>query len=239
MQAILIAIFHKKFFSIMPSPRSFPATTGSFFGLTWPGKDDAAARVHEEVKAKREVVKGTGASPNSVTIADNLDALKDFIARSVQADVIYIDPPYNTGKDFVYRDNFRQRRDMRSEHFGQWHSEWLSMMLPRLILARDVLSKNGFIFVSIGESEVAHLRLMMDEVFGEDCFAGQLIWKKGGTGKNDSKYAIVEHEYVLCYAKSASNPGLDWMQIWRNTTHIRARRWRIWSHSCRFRPSSR
>lgn len=209
MQAILIAIFHKKFFSIMPSPRSFPATTGSFFGLTWPGKDDAAARVHEEVKAKREVVKGTGASPNSVTIADNLDALKDFIARSVQADVIYIDPPYNTGKDFVYRDNFRQRRDMRSEHFGQWHSEWLSMMLPRLILARDVLSINGFIFVSIGESEVAHLRLMMDEVFGEDCFAGQFIWKKGGTGKNDSKYAIVEHEYVLCYAKSASNPGFN------------------------------
>ena len=193
----------------MTPNHSSPPPSDSLFGLTWPGKKEAAARAHEELKVRRDVVKRAGPSPHSVTEADNLNALKDFVARNFHADVIYIDPPYNTGKDFVYRDNFRQRRDMRSEHFGQWHAEWLSMMLPRLILAREVLTDNGFIFVSIGESEVAHLRLIMNEVFGEDCFAGQLIWKKGGTGKNDSKYAVVEHEYVLCYAKNASNPGFN------------------------------
>lgn len=166
-------------------------------------------QAHGELKVRRDVVKRVSSSPHTVTEADNLDALKDFVARGFHADVIYIDPPYNTGKDFVYRDNFRQRREVRSEHFGQWHAEWLSMMLPRIILAREVLADTGFIFVSIGESEAAHLRLIMNEVFGEDCFAGQLIWKKGGTGKNDSKYAVIEHEYVLCYAKSASNPGFN------------------------------
>lgn len=193
----------------MTPNHSSPPPSNSIFGLTWPGKKEAAARAYEELKVRRDVVKRAGSSPHSVTEADNLDALKDFVVRNFHADVIYIDPPYNTGKDFVYRDNFRQRRDMRSEHFGQWHAEWLSMMLPRLILAREVLTDDGFIFVSIGESEVAHLRLIMNEVFGEDCFAGQLIWKKGGTGKNDSKYAVVEHEYVLCYAKNASNPGFN------------------------------
>ena len=83
------------------------------------------------------------------------------------------------------------------------------MMLPRLIMARDFLAQHGFIFISIGENEVANLRKVADEVFGEDCFAGQLIWKKAGTGKNDSKYAVVEHEYVLVYAKSPDNPGFN------------------------------
>ena len=194
------------------SPSSVKSASGemdSGFGLVWPGKNQAAALAKEEIANNRKLISGGGSSPNSVNVADNLAALNDFIARGLRADVIYIDPPYNTGKDFVYRDNFRQRRDMRSEHFGQWHAEWLSMMLPRLILAREVLADTGFILVSIGESECAHLRLILNEVFGEDCFAGQLIWKKGGTGKNDSKYAVLEHEYVLCYAKSPANNGFN------------------------------
>lgn len=81
------------------------------------------------------------------------------------------------------------------------------MMLPRLILGREHLSPNGFIFVSIADNEVANLRKVMDEVFGEDCFAGQFVWKKAGTGKNDARYAVVEHEYVLAYAKSPDNSG--------------------------------
>ncbi len=182
---------------------------GSAFGLVWPGKEQAAAQATEKATRTRTLLNGPHSAPNSVTVADNLDALKDFIAQGMRADIIYIDPPYNTGKDFVYRDNFRQRREMRSEHFGQWHAAWLSMMLPRLILAREVLADTGFIIVSIGESESAHLRLLLNEVFGEDCFAGQFIWKKGGTGKNDSKYAVLEHEYILCYAKSPSNPGFN------------------------------
>lgn len=192
-----------------PSTESTSTEMGSVFGLVWPGKERAAALAKEEFTSQRTLISGQGVSPNSVSVADNLTALRDFIARDIRTDVIYIDPPYNTGKDFVYRDNFRKRRDMRSEHFGQWHAEWLSMMLPRLILAREVLADTGFILVSIGESESAHLRLLLNEVFGEDCFAGQLIWKKGGTGKNDSKYAVVEHEYILCYAKSPTNPGFN------------------------------
>lgn len=193
-----------------PSPVERASTdVGSVFGLVWPGKEQAAALAKEESVSKRKLISGRGSSPNSVSVADNLAALNDFIERGMRADIIYIDPPYNTGKDFVYRDNFRQRRDMRSEHFGQWHAEWLSMMLPRLILAREALADAGFILVSIGESESAHLRLLLNEVFGEDCFAGQLIWKKGGTGKNDSKYAVLEHEYILCYAKSPANPGFN------------------------------
>ena len=181
----------------------------SVFGLVWPGKEAAAAQATNKATRTRTLMSGPHSAPNSVTVADNLDALKDFIAQGMRADIIYIDPPYNTGKDFVYRDNFRQRREMRSEHFGQWHAAWLSMMLPRLILAREVLADTGFIIVSIGESESAHLRLLLNEVFGEDCFAGQFIWKKGGTGKNDSKYAVLEHEYILCYAKSPSNAGFN------------------------------
>ena len=130
-------------------------------------------------------------------------------SEGFRADVIYIDPPYNTGKEFVYTDNYRRRRKMGSGSYGQWHAEWLSMMYPRLFLARGVLKETGFIFVSIGEDECANLRKIMDEIFGEDCFAGQLIWKKCGTGKNDSKYAVVEHEYILCYAKSPDNPGFN------------------------------
>lgn len=186
-----------------------PTNDDSAFGLVWPGKNAAAALAASQAAGRQTLISGSDSTTNSVTVADNLSALKSFVARGMKADVIYIDPPYNTGKDFVYRDNFRQRREMRSEHFGQWHAEWLSMMLPRLILAREVLADTGFIVVSIGESECAHVRLLLNEVFGEDCFASQLIWKKGGTGKNDSRYAVQEHEYVLCYAKSPENSGFN------------------------------
>ena len=191
-----------------PAPRS--SSLGSpYFGLTWLGKEAARAEAQRPLDATYFEETDPQDAPHSVTVSDNLDALKLFRAEGFHADVIYIDPPYNTGKDFVYHDNFRQRREIRSENFGQWHAHWLSMMFPRLIVAREVLADTGFIFVSIGESECAHLRLVMDEVFGEDCFAGQMIWKKGGTGKNDSKYAVLEHEYVLCYAKSPANPGFN------------------------------
>ena len=96
-----------------PSPVERASTdVGSVFGLVWPGKEQAAALAKEEVLSKRTLISGRGSSPNSVNVADNLAALNDFIARGLRADVIYIDPPYNTGKVFVYRDNFRQRRDM-------------------------------------------------------------------------------------------------------------------------------
>ncbi|AMO87795.1 DNA methylase family protein [Corynebacterium simulans] len=180
-----------------------------FFGLVWPGKAQAAEQAKIATTKQKIAVSTPAACSNSIVEGDNLDALKLMVADGFAADVIYIDPPYNTGKDFVYKDNYRKRRKMNSGSYSGWHAQWLSMMLPRLILARQVLKDTGFIFVSIGEDESANVRKVLDEIFGENCFAGQLIWKKGGTGKNDSKYAVVEHEYILVYAKSPANPGFN------------------------------
>ncbi|APT92564.1 DNA methyltransferase [Corynebacterium phocae] len=191
-------------------------THESFFGLAWPGKQAAAAQATASA-TWRIIPRRAGGSRtlpevlhNSLTAGDNLEfltLLREPWRESV--DVIYIDPPYNTGRDFIYKDNYRSRREHNSSDHGRWHAQWLSMMFPRLIVAREFLKPSGFICISIGEDEVANLRKVADEVFGEECFAGQLIWKKAGTGKNDSRYAVVEHEYVLVYAKSVDNPGFN------------------------------
>ncbi|MGP5506278.1 site-specific DNA-methyltransferase [Corynebacterium flavescens] len=204
-----------------PSCTTAPSEAPAFFGLVWPGKDAARAAatapsvVEFQCLSHHPRTSGgasqdfTAAGSNRIFIGDNLDALKHLHGEGFRADIIYIDPPYNTGKDFIFRDNFRSRRHMNSKSYAQWHSEWLSLMLPRLILAHALLRRSGFLFVSIGEFECANLRKVLDEVFGEEAFAGQFIWKKAGTGKNDSKYAVVEHEYVLCYAASPDNPGFN------------------------------
>lgn len=183
-----------------------------FFGLVWPGKDEAVAAATRPTSTRLRQRTST-TSPHHFYTGDNVDVLK-HLRDAPQAgcggiDVIYIDPPYNTGRDFIYRDNYRSRREFRAVDHGRWHAEWLSMMYPRLVLARDLLKDSGFICISIGEDEVANLRKVADEIFGEECFAGQLIWKKAGTGKNDSRYAVVEHEYILVYAKSLDNPGFN------------------------------
>ena len=166
------------------------------FGLGWPGKQAAAAQAAEPVAT--ELVREPGeASAHRYYEGDNLEVLKHLRGEFADAvDVIYIDPPYNTGREFVYLDKWPG-------------AAWLSMMYPRLLLARELLAGTGFIAISIGEREVARLRLLCDEVFGEDNFAGELIWKKAGTGKNDSKFAVVEHEYVLVYAKDASTAAFN------------------------------
>ncbi|QPK80154.1 site-specific DNA-methyltransferase [Corynebacterium lizhenjunii] len=187
-------------------------TSASFFGLVWPGKEAARALAEAPSPAEFRPRNRSTTRPaaHRVYVGDNLHVLKHLAqTQPGSVDVIYIDPPYNTGRDFMYRDNFRRRRPSSTADYGRWHADWLSMMLPRLVLARQVLAPHGFICISIGDDECANLRKVADEVFGEDCFAGQLIWKKGGTGKNDSKYAIVEHEYVLVYARTADNPGFN------------------------------
>lgn len=191
---------------------SADGNAAEFFGLVWPGKQAARAAAEAPLTAEFEIdaaLSSVTDSPNSIYLADNLAVLQHWASTGETFDVIYIDPPYNTGRDFVYRDNYRARREVNSGSYAQWHAEWLSMMLPRLILARRVLAENGFIFVSIGEDEAANTRKVLDEVFGEGCYAGQFIWKKAGTGKNDSKYAVVEHKYILCYAKNPDNPGFN------------------------------
>ena len=127
-----------------------------------------------------------------------------------------IDPPYSTGHDFIYRDNFHRsqsdeiddsrgddgdrRYRINSRENGRYHSDWLSMMYPRLMIARNLLSENGVIFISIDDSEQANLKLMCDEVFGTDSFIGQIVWLKKNA-QNDAESIQKNHEYLICYRK--------------------------------------
>ncbi|MGQ2897017.1 DNA methyltransferase [Helicobacter pylori] len=166
---------------------------------------------------------------NAIIIGDNLDALKLLkSAYSEKIKMIYIDPPYNTGNDeFIYPDNFRQDyqkilrevglmetdengKEIESESLkffkntqgSKTHSGWLSFMLPRLKLARDLLKEDGVIFISIDDNECANLKILCDEIFGEDNFVGDFIKQSKVGGGSDSKFIVKEHEYCLVYAKN-------------------------------------
>jgi len=212
----------------LPAPTPMPQEP-----LFWPGKR-AALRVAQEpttatLRPDRENSKDWDTTNNVFIEGDNLEVLK-ILQKHYHGKIkmIYIDPPYNTGKDFVYPDNFKEglatylewtrqvnnegkKVSTNSESEGRYHSNWLNMMYPRLKLARNLLTDDGLIFISIDDHEQDNLRKLCNEVFGETNFAGQFIWKKGGTGKNDSQFAVVEHEYVLAYARRADAAmfGLD------------------------------
>ena len=148
---------------------------------------------------------------------DNLEVLKLLqTAYYRQVKMIYIDPPYNTGNDFVYQDDFKdpieryieitsQTTKSNPETMGRYHTNWLNMMYPRLRLAANLLRDDGVIFISIDDNEVANLRKLCDEVFGEENFVAQLIWERAYSPKNDAKYISNSHDYVLMYAKSLEN----------------------------------
>nr|WP_198166305.1 site-specific DNA-methyltransferase [Prosthecochloris sp. HL-130-GSB] len=157
---------------------------------------------------------------------DNLDALKLLQETYLgKVKMIYIDPPYNTGNDFIYEDDFavdkseyelasgvrdeqgnkqfeEDRWKQNSAAKGRFHSDWLSMMYPRLKLARNLLREDGVMFISIDDGEVAQLRKMCDEVFGEGNFVAQLVWERAFSPKNDAKFISNSHDYVLMFAKS-------------------------------------
>lgn len=153
---------------------------------------------------------------NLIIEGENLEVLK-LLSSSYREKVkcIYIDPPYNTGKDFVYSDNFTQDKraywedagiteegvkiDTNTETDGRYHSNWLNMMYSRLLVARQLLKPDGVIFISIDDDEVHHLRKLCDEIFGEDSFIACLTWEKGR--KNDSRFFSIGHEYIMVYAK--------------------------------------
>ena len=145
---------------------------------------------------------------------DNLEVLK-LLQTSYYRKVkmIYIDPPYNTGNDFVYADDFsdplarykevtQQTTKSNPETMGRYHTNWLNMMYPRLRLAANLLRDDGVIFISIDDNEVHNLRKLCDEVFGEENFVAQLIWERAFSPKNDAKFVSNSHDYVLMYAKS-------------------------------------
>jgi adenine-specific DNA-methyltransferase len=198
------------------------------YQLDWPGKRAAAfaanAPIAKTLRPMREESVDFDTTKNLFIEGDNLDALK-LLQESYLGKVklIYIDPPYNTGNDFVYRDDFaestaeylersRQRSDSgerlvaNTEANGRFHSDWLSMMYPRLKLARNLLRPDGAIVASIDDGEVATLRLLMDEIYGAVNYVGTFVWKsrQNVDSRNKSNLSS-DHEYVVVYARDASN----------------------------------
>ena len=163
------------------------------FGLSWPGKRDAVCAAESPPIGRLMAVPGEGVdeetTANTLIEGDNLDVLK--LLRDTHAGrikLIYIDPPYNTGNDFVYDDDFND------------HARWLTMMYPRLAVARTLLAENGVMFVSIDDTEVAHLRLILNEIFGEDQFIAQICHKARASVSND-KIISSSHNHILLYAR--------------------------------------
>src|SRR6202166_491886 len=196
------------------------------FHFSWAGKDDAVSLL--QTPSAGTLVPCPEESLNFETTGnvfiegDNLEVLKLlFKPYFGRVKLIYIDPPYNTGQDFVYPDNYADplktylqitgQADAEGnlltsnpETSGRYHSTWLSMIYPRLFLARQLLSDDGVIFVSIDDHEVDHLRMLMNEIYGEENRIECFIWKKSYGGGAKEKYAVTQHEYVLLYAKDLS-----------------------------------
>ncbi len=192
------------------------------YHLNWPGKREALltanAPIAKTLRPCREESVDFDSTENLFIEGDNLDALKLLQETYLsKVKMIYIDPPYNTGKDFIYKDNFTVLKDeyekaagerdetggrlvSNPESRGRYHSDWLSMIYPRLSVARHLLCDEGLILISIDDTEQASLRKVCDLVFGEQNFVAQLVWEKGR--KNDAKFFSVGHEYMLVYARN-------------------------------------
>jgi len=140
---------------------------------------------------------------NTFIEGDNLDVLPTLASEFGAVDLVYIDPPYNTGNDFAYRD------DIRGKPGTSRHEEWVGMMRPRLAAARELLDEAGAIFVSIDDNEAAHLRLLMDELFGEQNFLAQVVVNLNPKGRQLGRGFATSHEYLLVYAKDARTTRLD------------------------------
>lgn len=196
------------------------------YQFTWPDKKKsvllANAPINKTLRPCREESVDFDGTENLYIEGDNLEVLKLLQETYLgKIKMIYIDPPYNTGSDFVYEDDFAENTDeylansgqfddegnrlvQNTESNGRFHTDWLNMIYPRLKLAKDLLSDDGVIFISIDDNEVGNLRKVCDEVFGASNFVAQLNWKGRG-GRQDSKYYAVIHEYILCYSKNISN----------------------------------
>ena len=193
------------------------------YRFTWPDKKKsvllANAPINKTLRPCREESVDFDNTENLYIEGDNLEVLKLLQETYLgKIKMIYIDPPYNTGNDFVYEDNFVQNTEEYLSNSGQFdeegnrlfknmdtngrfHTDWLNMIYPRLKLARDLLSDDGVIFISIDDNEVENLKKVCSEVFGERNFVAIINWKGRG-GRQDSRYYAAVHEYILCYAKS-------------------------------------
>ncbi len=201
------------------------------YGMNWPGKAECfktiqAPNVGTLLPCPKESV-NFDTTENLMIEGDNLETLK-LLQRSYLGKVkmIYIDPPYNTGNDFIYPDNYTESLQTYLEYTGQvdsegrkfgtnsdtdgrFHSKWLNMLYPRLYLARNLLREDGVIFVSIDDHEVHNLALIMNEIFGEENLVANIIWQKKYTRSNDARWFSDNHDYVLAYARSKEHFELN------------------------------
>lgn len=198
------------------------------YQLNWPGKREALltanAPIAKTLRPCREESVDFDTTQNLFIEGDNLDALKLLQETYLnKVKLIYIDPPYNTGNDFIYEDDFSesnqsylQRSNQKTddgsrlvantESNGRFHSDWLSMIYSRLKLARNLLRDDGVIFISIDDNEIHNLRKSCNEIFGEDNFVANVIWEKKFAPQNDEKYISASHDYILLYARNKA----DW-----------------------------
>ena len=201
--------------------------TPGYYGLYWPGKRAAKQLARKEAEGTLEPVPGDGVNEdtthNIYIEGDNLEVLR-ILKQSYKGRVkmIYIDPPYNTGNDFIYPDDFKMPVEEYLKMTGQadeggkklvtnlksngaFHTTWLNMMYPRLQLAKELLTEDGVIFISIDDNEQANLKLLCDDVFGEENFVANLVWERAFSPKNDARFISNSHDYVLMYAKNIEN----------------------------------
>lgn len=194
------------------------------YPFTWPDKKKsillANAPINKTLRPCREESVDFDTTENLYIEGDNLEVLKLLQETYLgKIKMIYIDPPYNTGNDFVYEDDFAQSTDEYLANSGQFdeegnrlvrnldsngrfHSDWLNMLYPRLRLAKDLLTDTGVIFISIDENEVQNMRKICDEIFGEQNFISQLGWQKVYSPKNQARYFSNDYEFVLCYCRN-------------------------------------
>ena len=194
------------------------------YQFTWPDKKKsvllANAPINKTLRPCREESVDFDTTENLYIEGDNLEVLKLLQETYLgKIKMIYIDPPYNTGNDFVYEDDFAQSTDeylansgqfdeegnrmvQNTESNGRFHTDWLNMMYPRLKLAKDLLSEDGVIFISLDDGEIDNLKKISDEVLGSQNYVGTVIWERAFAPKNDAKYFSTSHDFVLVYAKN-------------------------------------
>ena len=197
------------------------------YQFTWPDKRAASRLANEPttmtLRPCREESVDFDRTENLYIEGDNLDVLKVLRETYLgKVKMIYIDPPYNTGNDFVYNDDFAQEREefektsglyddagnqtldpmqRNTEANGRFHTDWLNMIYPRLKIARDLLTEDGIIFISIDDNEVENLKKICNEIFGESNFIAQLIWERAYSPKNDARFISNSHDYVIMYCR--------------------------------------
>lgn len=229
------------------------------YGMNWPGKADCFKTIQQPsiatlVPARDESI-DFDTTQNLFIEGDNLEVLK-LLQKSYLCKVkmIYIDPPYNTGNEFIYPDNYSETLDTYLEYTGQidgegrkfatntetdgrFHSKWMNMMYPRLFLAKNLLKEDGVIFISIDDNEVTNLRILCNEIFGEENFIANVIWEKRFTRSNNAKLFTTLTEHIILYRKSEtletlkeprseksdsiySNPDNDIRGVWTSVSYV-------------------